>query len=552
LPSEASFWQEVGRKGWHILCRIPRHALHVHCFPEDTWKEGYMAQYVLALDQGTTSSRAILFTRAGTVAQVAQKEFPQLFPKPGLVEHNPEDIWTTQLEVAQEVMRKAGASPDDIAALGITNQRETTLVWERASGKPIFNAIVWQSRLTVPICDELKAKGFDKEIRARTGLVTDAYFSGTKVKWILDNVPGARERARRGELLFGNVDAFLIWRLTKGRAHVTDYSNASRTLLFNIRALDWDEVILNELGIPRQMLPKVMPSSAVYGETDPQFFGKAIPIAGDAGDQQAATFGQVCYEVGQAKNTYGTGSFMLMNTGSKLVESPSGLLTTIGWGEGNPESPKITYALEGSIFVTGAAVQWLRDGLGIIKSSSEVEGLAAAVADNGGVYFVPAFVGLGAPYWDSTARGTIVGLTRGSTAGHLARAALEAMCYQTRDVAEAMTLDSKEPLRKLRVDGGAVANNLLMQFQADLLGVPVERPKVAETTALGAAYLAGLASGFWRDKRELAELWGVDRVFEPRIGKDQREQLYARWRQAVERARGWETTQAQRQEALAV
>ncbi len=511
-----------------------------------------MAQYVLALDQGTTSSRAILFTHDGTIAQVAQKEFPQIYPKPGLVEHNPEDIWNSQLQVAQEVVRKAGASAGDIAAIGITNQRETTLVWERESGKPVFNAIVWQSRLTVPVCDELKAKGFDKEIRARTGLVTDAYFSGTKVKWILDNVPGARERARRGELLFGNVDTFLIWRLTRGRVHVTDCSNASRTLLFNIRTLDWDDVILRELDIPREMLPRVMPSSAIYGETDPEFFGAPIPIAGDAGDQQAATFGQVCYEVGQAKNTYGTGCFMLMNTGNKPVESPSGLLTTIGWGEGNPEHPMMTYALEGSIFITGAAVQWLRDGLGIIKNSSDVESLAASVPDNGGVYFVPAFVGLGAPYWDSTARGTIIGLTRGSTAAHIARATLESMCYQTRDVAEAMTLDSKEPLRRLRVDGGAVANNLLMQFQADILGVPVERPKVAETTALGAAYLAGLATGFWRDKNELAEHWGVDRVFEPRLSKEQREELYASWKRAVEHARGWEMPQAQQREALAV
>ncbi|HEY7127038.1 MAG TPA: glycerol kinase GlpK [Ktedonobacterales bacterium] len=511
-----------------------------------------MAQFVLALDQGTTSSRAILFTSAGTIAQVAQKEFPQIYPQPGLVEHNPEDIWSTQLQVAQEVLRKAGISADDVAAIGITNQRETTFVWERESGRPIFNAIVWQSRLTVPICDELKAKGFDKEIRARTGLVTDAYFSGTKVKWILDNVPGARERARRGELLFGNADTFLIWRLTKGRVHVTDFSNASRTLLFNIRTLDWDDVILNELNIPRQMLPKVMPSSAVYGETAPEFFGKAIPIAGDAGDQQAATFGQACFEAGQAKNTYGTGCFLLMNTGKTPVESSSGLLTTIAWGEGSPASPAITYALEGSVFIAGAAVQWLRDGLGIIKTSSEVESLAASVPNNGGVYFVPAFVGLGAPYWDSSARGTILGLTRGATAGHLARATLESMCYQTRDVAEAMMRDSKEPLRRLRVDGGASLNNLLMQFQADILGVPVERPKVAETTALGAAYLAGLASGFWHDKQELVGLWGVDRVFEPQIGREQREDLYASWKRAVEHARGWETPQAQRREALSV
>ncbi len=510
-----------------------------------------MAKYVLALDQGTTSSRAILFNHDGAIVKVAQQEFPQIYPKPGLVEHNPEDIWNSQLQVARQVINDAGASAEDIAGIGITNQRETTIVWERDTGKPIFNAIVWQSRLTVPICDELKAKGFDKEIRARTGLVTDAYFSGTKVKWILDNVPGARERAQRGEILFGNVDTFLIWRLTKGRVHVTDFSNASRTLLYNIQTLNWDDVILNELQVPRQMLPRVMPSSAVYGETDPEFFGGAIKIAGDAGDQQAATFGQVCYEVGQAKNTYGTGCFMLMNTGNRPVPSPSGLLTTIGWGLGHPDSPTVTYALEGSIFITGAAVQWLRDGLGLIKSSNEVEGLAASVPDNGGVYFVPAFVGLGAPYWDDKARGVIVGLTRGVTAGHLARATLEAMAYQTREVAEAMTLDSKEPLRRLRVDGGSVVNNLLMQFQADILGVPVERPKVAETTALGASYLAGLATGFWQNQRELTEHWAVDRVFEPRMGKDQREELYATWKRAVERSRNWVAPQ-QRRETLAV
>lgn len=510
-----------------------------------------MAQYVLALDQGTTSSRAILFHHDGAIAQVAQQEFPQIYPKPGLVEHNPEDIWNTQLQVAQEVMRKASASARDIAAIGITNQRETALVWERDTGKPIFNAIVWQSRLTAPICDELKAKGFDKEIRARTGLVTDAYFSGTKVKWMLDTIPGARERARRGEILFGNVDTFLIWRLTKGNAHITDFSNASRTLLFNIHTLNWDDVILKELDIPRQMLPKVMPSSGVYGETDSEFFGGPIQIAGDAGDQQAATFGQVCYEVGQAKNTYGTGSFMLMNTGSRAVESKSGLLTTIGWGLGDPDHPAITYALEDSIFITGAAVQWLRDGLGVIKRSADVEKLAESVPDNGGVYLVPAFVGLGAPYWDPNARGTITGLTRGSTAAHVARATLEAICYQTRDVAASMTLDSKEPLRRLRVDGGAVVNNLLMQFQADILGVPVERPKIAETTALGAAYLAGLATGFWHNQKELAEHWAIDRTFEPKMGKDQRDELCSGWKRAVERSLHWEVSNQQR-EALTV
>jgi glycerol kinase len=498
-----------------------------------------MAKYVLALDQGTTSSRAILFDHAGSIVSVAQQEFPQIYPAPGLVEHDPEAIWSSQINVAQEAVRKAGASASDIASIGITNQRETALVWEKTTGKPVFNAIVWQSRLTVPICDALTAKGFDKEIRARTGLVTDAYFSGTKVKWILDNVPGAREKADRGELLFGNVDTFLIWRLTRGRVHITDYSNASRTLLFNIYTKEWDDVILNELGVPRSMLPTVMPSSAVYGETDPEFFGGPIKIAGIAGDQQAATFGQACYDIGMAKNTYGTGSFMLMNTGNKGVPSQNGLLTTIGWGLGDPAHPDITYALEGSIFITGAAVQWLRDGLKAIKASVDVEALAATEPDNGGVYFVPAFVGLGAPYWNPNARGTIVGLSRGSTVGHIARATLESMCYQTRDVLEAMTADSGVSLKTLRVDGGAVANNLLMQFQADILGVAVQRPKVAETTALGAAYLAGLAVGFWSNQAEVAEHWVLDRTFEPQMSADQRDQLHANWKRAVERSLNW-------------
>ncbi|HVB61207.1 MAG TPA: glycerol kinase GlpK [Ktedonobacteraceae bacterium] len=495
-----------------------------------------MAKYILALDQGTTSSRAIVFDHSGSIVSVAQQEFPQIYPAPGLVEHNPEDIWSSQIAVAQAAMKQAGATAADVAAIGITNQRETAIVWEKATGKPVFNAIVWQSRLTVPICDELKAKGFDKELRARTGLVTDAYFSGTKVKWILDNVPGARAKADRGELLFGNVDTFLMWRLSKGRVYVTDYTNASRTLLFNIYEGKWDDVILNEFGIPRSMLPTVMPSSAVYGETDAEFFGAPIKMAGDAGDQQAATFGQACYEVGMAKNTYGTGCFMLMNTGSKGVPSQNGLLTTIAWGYDNA----LTYALEGSIFITGAAVQWLRDGLQVIKSSVDVEALAATVPDNGGVYLVPAFVGLGAPYWDPNARGTIIGLTRGSTVGHIARATLESMCYQTRDVLEAMEADSGVTLKTLRVDGGAVVNNLLMQFQADILGVAVQRPKVAETTALGAAYLAGLAVGFWSSKEEVAEHWAVDRTFEPQMSADQRNSLYKGWKRAVERSLNWE------------
>jgi len=495
-----------------------------------------MAKYILALDQGTTSSRAIVFNHDGAIVSVAQQEFPQIYPAPGLVEHDPEAIWSSQLAVAQEAMKRAGASAADIAAIGITNQRETAVVWDRHTGKPVFNAIVWQSRLTVPICDALKAKGFDKELRERTGLVTDAYFSGTKVKWILDNVAGVREKAERGDVLFGNVDTFLIWRLTRGRVHATDPSNASRTLLYNIYKGDWDDVILRELGIPRAMLPKVMPSSGVFGETDPEFFGAPIKIAGVAGDQQAATFGQACFEVGMAKNTYGTGCFMLMNTGTQGVPSQNGLLTTIGWGVNN----QTIYALEGSIFITGAAVQWLRDSLRAIKSSGDVEKLAAEVPDNGGVYLVPAFVGLGAPYWDSYARGTIIGLTRGSTIAHIARATLESMCYQTRDVLAAMTADSGVNVTTLRVDGGAVVNNLLMQFQADILGVPVQRPRVAETTALGAAYLAGLAVGFWSDAREVAEQWAIDRTFEPQMSADQRESLYAGWKRAVERSRGWE------------
>lgn len=499
-----------------------------------------MKKYVLSLDQGTTSSRAILFDHAGMIVSAVQQEFPQIYPAPGLVEHDPEAIWSSQVAVAQQAIKKGGASASEIAAIGIANQRETTIVWDKTTGKAVCNAIVWQSRLSAAICDALKATGFDKEIRERTGLLTDAYFSGTKIKWILDNVAGVRERAKRGEVLFGNVDTFLLWRLSKGRIHVTDYSNASRTMLFNIYKGAWDETILNELDIPRSMLPEVMPSSAIYGESDPEFFGKAIPLAGDAGDQQAATFGQACYQVGMAKNTYGTGCFMLMNTGSKGVPSQNGLLTTLAWGLGNPTRPELTYALEGSVFIAGAAVQWLRDGLGIIKDSRDVEPLAASVPDNGGVYLVPAFVGLGAPYWDSYARGVIVGLTRGATAAHIARATLESMCYQTRDILEAMSADSNIHLKTLRVDGGAVNNNLLMQFQADILGVPVERSKIAETTALGAAYLAGLATGFWSSQQEVAEHWAVDRTFEPQMSADQRDKLYANWKRAVERSLRWE------------
>lgn len=499
-----------------------------------------MAKYVLSLDQGTTSSRAILFDHAGSVISVAQQEFPQIYPAPGLVEHDPEAIWSSQLAVAQEVIKKANITAADVAALGITNQRETALVWEKETGKPVFNAIVWQSRLTSAICEDLRAKGYNDEIRERTGLLIDPYFSGTKVKWILDNVAGAREKAERGELLFGTVDTFLLWRLSKGRVFVTDYTNASRTLLFNIHTGQWDDRLLEILAVPRSMLPEVRPSSEVYGETDAEFFGGPIKMAGIAGDQQAATFGQACYEVGMAKNTYGTGSFMLLNTGGKGVPSKNGLLTTIAWGmPDNEGGARLTYALEGSIFVTGAAVQWLRDGMKAIQSSVDVEPLAESEKDNGGVYFVPAFVGLGAPYWDPYARGTIVGLTRGTNLGHIARATLESMCYQTRDVLAAMLADSGAVLKALRVDGGASLNNLMMQFQADILGVPVQRPKVAETTALGAAYLAGLAVGYWNDTQEVSAYWALDREFTPQMSQEQREEYYANWKRAVQRSQHW-------------
>ncbi len=499
-----------------------------------------MARYILALDQGTTSSRAIVFDAAGRIVSLAQQEFPQIYPSPGLVEHDPEAIWATQTRTARDALVRAGAGPNDVAGIGITNQRETTIVWERDTGRPIHNAIVWQSRLTVPICEELTRRGLADTIRAKTGLVVDAYFSGTKVKWLLDNIPDARERATRGELLFGTVDTFLLWRLSGGSVHATDYSNASRTLMFNIHTLDWDDDLLRELDVPRAMLPKVLPSSHVYGRTDPRVFGAAIPLAGDAGDQQAATFGQACFEPGEAKNTYGTGCFMLLNTGGEARASAHGLLTTIGWGLGHPDRPTITYALEGSVFIAGAAVQWLRDGLGLIRSSEEVETLAGQVPDAGGVYVVPAFVGLGAPYWDGRARGAILGLTRGSTAAHIARAVLESMAYQTRDVLEAMHADSDIALRELRVDGGASADDLLMRFQADVLGVPVVRPVVRETTALGAAYLAGLATGFWHDQAELAAHWKADRTVPPTMAADQRAMLYRGWQKAVERSRDWE------------
>jgi glycerol kinase len=495
-----------------------------------------MSQFVLALDQGTTSSRAILFGREGQVVAMAQQEFEQILPSPGHVEHNPEAIWSSQLAVAREAMFKASAKAGDIAAIGVTNQRETTILWERSTGRPIGNAIVWQSRISAPICDQLKAEGLSDTIRDKTGLVIDAYFSASKIKHLLDTTPGLRKRAAAGEILFGTVDSWLIWRLTRGRRHVTDYSNASRTMIYNIHTLDWDHELLKLLDIPREMLPEVRPSSEVYGQADGEWLGGAIPIASSAGDQQAATFGQACFEPGSAKNTYGTGCFMLLNTGAKPVKSNNNLLTTIGWGLGK----EVVYCLEGSIFIAGAVVQWLRDGLGLIRTSAEIEALAASVPDSGGVYLVPAFVGLGAPYWDPYARGTITGITRGTTAGHLARAAVESMAYQTRDVLEAMQRDAGLKLSQLKVDGGAAANDSMLQFQADLLGTTVCRPKVAETTALGAAYLAGLAVGYWKDQNDVTRNWALDRRFEPSRDAHQRDALYRQWQRAVERSRDWQ------------
>ena len=495
-----------------------------------------MKKYILALDQGTTSSRAIIYNREGTIVKIAQKEFTQIYRKAGWVEHDPMEIWGSQSGVASEILATTGITAEEIAAIGITNQRETTIVWEKKTGKPVYNAIVWQCRRTSGICDELKAAGMEKYIRENTGLVLDAYFSGTKVKWILDNVEGARQKAQNGELLFGNVDTWLIWNLTKGKVHVTDYSNASRTMLFNIKNLKWDEYILKQLDIPAPMLPAVKPSSAVYGVTDTKILGAEIPIAGDAGDQQAALFGQACYRPGMAKNTYGTGCFMLMLTGEKLVHSENGLLTTIAWGVNN----KVEYALEGSIFIAGAAIQWLRDGLKIIYDAKDSEYFATKVEDSLGVYVVPAFVGLGAPFWDMYARGAILGLTRGTTRNHIIRATLESIAYQTRDVLELMRNECGIDLCELRVDGGACANNFLMQFQADILGVPVERPEIIETTALGAAYLAGLAVGFWKDQSMIAERRKVNRKFTPDMNEDKRKKLYDNWKKAVKRAMHWE------------
>ncbi|WP_430885656.1 glycerol kinase GlpK [Fusibacter sp. JL216-2] len=494
-------------------------------------------KYILALDQGTTSSRAIIFDKAGQIVRTAQKEFTQIYPKAGWVEHDPMEIWGTQSGVAREVLEYAGISPQEIAAIGITNQRETTVVWDKTTGKPVYNAIVWQCRRTANICDNLKAAGHENYIRENTGLVVDAYFSGTKVKWILDNVEGAREKAEAGDLLFGTVDSWLIWNLTRGKNHVTDYTNASRTMLYNIKDLKWDENILEAMNVPASMLPEVKPSSEVYGVTDPQTFGGAeIPIAGIAGDQQAALFGQACYSEGMVKNTYGTGCFMLMNTGEKMVPSKNGLLTTIAWGLDG----KVEYALEGSIFMAGASVQWLRDEMKMIDDAKDSEYFATQVDDTNGVYMVPAFAGLGAPYWDMYARGTMVGLTRGANRNHIIRATLESIAYQTRDVIDAMQADSGIELTELKVDGGATANDFLMQFQSDILGVDVRRPQVAETTALGAAYLAGLAVKFWSSKEEIAKNWAVDQTFKNEIPQIKRDELYGGWQKAVERAKAWE------------
>jgi glycerol kinase len=493
-----------------------------------------MDQYIMALDQGTTSSRAILFDKNGKIHTTAQQEFTQIFPQPGWVEHDPNEIWSSQLAVCREVMKKAGISAQQIIGIGITNQRETAIVWDRQTGKPIYNAIVWQDRRTASICDQLKVEGHEEYLRQHTGLLADAYFSGTKVKWILDQVEGARKKAAKGDLCFGTVDSWLIWNFSGGEVHVTDYTNASRTLMYNIGTLEWDDHLLDILDVPRSMLPEVKASSEIFAHTQEKWLGAEIPIAGIAGDQQAALFGQGCLEVGMAKNTYGTGCFMLMNTGKEKIRSKSGLLTTIAWGLDG----QVHYALEGSVFIAGAAIQWLRDGLKIIDESPDSEYFAMKVEHPDGVYVVPAFAGLGAPYWDMYARGAIFGLTRGTTKAHLIRATLESLAYQTKDVLLAMEKDSGLALKGLRVDGGASANNLLMQFQADILGTRVERPQIIETTALGAAYLAGLATGFWT-KEDLQEKWLLDQDFDPQMSEGDREELYKGWKKAVERTMGW-------------
>ncbi|MWV44572.1 glycerol kinase GlpK [Paenibacillus sp. HJL G12] len=492
-----------------------------------------MEKYILSLDQGTTSSRAILFNKAGEIVYTAQKEITQYFPQPGWVEHNANEIWGSILSVIASVLSESGVKAEQIEGIGITNQRETTVVWDKETDEPVYHAVVWQSRQTSSICEELKSKGYNDIIREKTGLLIDPYFSGTKVKWILDHVDGAREKAEQGKLLFGTIDSWLIWKFTGGKRHVTDYSNASRTLMYNIHELKWDQELLEILGVPASMLPEVRPSSEVYGHTvKHHFFGQEIPIAGAAGDQQAALFGQACFDEGMAKNTYGTGCFMLKHTGETAVHSEHGLLTTIAWGING----RVEYALEGSIFVAGSAVQWLRDGLRMLKDSKESEDYAARVSSTEGVYVVPAFVGLGTPYWDSDVRGAVFGLTRGTSKEHFIRAVLESLAYQTRDVISAMEGDSGIELRTLRVDGGAVHNNFLMQFQSDILGVPVERPVVNETTALGAAYLAGLAVGYWKSQEEISELWAKQHEFEPVMSEDVREALYGGWKKAVHAA----------------
>lgn len=494
-----------------------------------------MAKYLMALDQGTTSSRCILFDKQGHSINSAQMEFTQIFPKPGWVEHDPMEIWSSQLAVLTEAKARGGIEASEIAAIGITNQRETTIVWDKNTGKPVYNAIVWQCRRTAEYCDELKARGLEKRIKDKTGLVVDAYFSGTKVRWILENVEGAREKAEKGELLFGTVDSWLVWKLTKGRRHITDYSNASRTMLFNIHTLEWDDEILKEMNIPKSMLPEVKPSSHIYGNCDSEFLGGEVPIAGIAGDQQAALFGQCCFEPGTVKNTYGTGCFILMNTGETAVESKNGLLTTIAWGLDG----KVEYALEGSVFVAGAAIQWLRDGLRMIDNAAFTETYAKKVDDCQGVYVVPAFVGLGAPHWDQYARGVIVGITRGVEKEHFIRATVESLAYQSYDVMKAMEADASVKLKELHVDGGACANNFLMQFQADILDVDVVRPKVIESTALGAVYLAGLAVGFYKDKADIVQNVEVDRVFTPAMAPDVRQGCVAGWEKAVRCSFGW-------------
>lgn len=494
-----------------------------------------MPKYMMSLDQGTTSSRCVLFDRYGNIASMAQKEFSQFYPKPGWVEHDPMEIWSSQLGVMVEAMAKISIKAEDICGIGITNQRETTVVWNKNTGIPVCNAIVWQCRRTADICESLKSAGLEEIFKAKTGLLLDAYFSGTKIKWILDNIPEAKNEAKKGNLIFGTIDTWLIWNLTKGKVHITDYSNASRTLLFNIHKLKWDDEILDILNIPKSMLPEVKSSSEIYGYTDSSLTGSEIAIAGAAGDQQAALFGQACFEDGMAKNTYGTGCFMLMNTGEKAVRSNKGLLTTIAWGLDG----KICYALEGSVFIAGAAIQWLRDELRIIDSAASSEKYANAVEDTNGVYVVPAFVGLGAPYWDPYARGIIIGLTRGSKKEHLIRATLESLAYQTNDVLNVMQEESEISLKSLRVDGGACENNFLMQFQSDILNVPVQRPKTIETTALGAAYLAGLSTGYWKNKDEISSNWAVSEVFYPTMNKERRDLLVNGWKKAVERSMGW-------------